>query len=169
MLLKILIIIYSNAGTTLKIANMIKDEIGGDIFNVTSLVDYSGVSGFLKGCYHQIIGRIPDIKELPNIDGYDIIYVGSPTWAFKPAGPILNVLEHIDFQNKTVIPFLTCGGNYGSFFEKFSAAAKNANVVGQGAFRGADKMSDAKLKERVTNWLKQLPNFEENTEKQNEL
>lgn len=168
MLLKILIIVFSRSGTTSKIADIIKGETGGDIFNVTSLVDYSGVSGYIKGCYHQIRGTIPDIKELPNIEGYDLIYVGSPTWAWKPSGPILNVLEHVDFQNKKVIPFLTSGGNYGSYFEKFAAAAKNATIVGQGAFRGAERLSDEQLREQVTNWLKTLK-VEEKTEKQGEL
>lgn len=168
MLLKILIIVFSRTGTTYKIANIIKEETGGDIFNVTSLVDYSGVSGYMKGCYHQLVGTIPDIKELPNIEGYDVIYVGSPTWAWRPSGPILNVLDHVDFQNKTVIPFLTSGGNYGEYFERFEDAAKNAKIVGQGAFRGAEKLSDEQLREQVTNWLKTLK-IEEKTEKQSEL
>lgn len=168
MLLKILIIVFSRTGTTYKIANIIKEETGGDIFNVTSLVDYSGVSGYMKGCYHQLVGTIPDIKELPNIEGYDVIYVGSPTWAWRPSGPILNVLDHVDFQNKTVIPFLTSGGNYGEYFKRFEDAAKNAKIVGQGAFRGAEKLSDEQLREQVTNWLKTLK-IEEKTEKQSEL
>lgn len=168
MLLKILIIVFSRTGTTYKIANIIKEETGGDTFNVTSLVDYSGVSGYMKGCYHQLVGTIPDIKELPNIEGYDVIYVGSPTWAWRPSGPILNVLDHVDFQNKTVIPFLTSGGNYGEYFKRFEDAAKNAKIVGQGAFRGAEKLSDEQLREQVTNWLKTLK-IEEKTEKQSEL
>ena len=169
MLLKVLIIIFSRTGTTSRVANIIKEETGGDIFNITSLVDYSGISGYAKGCYHQIAGTIPDIKEVPNIDDYDVIYVGGPTWIFKPAGPILKLLEKLDFKNKKVIPFLTCGGNYGSFFEKFSAAAKNADIIGQGAFRGAEKLNDIKLRDRVTSWLKKLPKLEENTEKSKEL
>lgn len=122
----------------------------------------------MKGCYHQLVGTIPDIKELPNIEGYDVIYVGSPTWAWRPSGPILNVLDHVDFQNKTVIPFLTSGGNYGEYFKRFEDAAKNAKIVGQGAFRGAEKLSDEQLREQVTNWLKTLK-IEEKTEKQSEL
>ena len=176
MLLKILIIVFSRTGTTAKIANIIKEETGGDIFNVTSLIDYSGVGGYLKGCYHQIVGTIPDIKELPNIDGYDLIYVGSPTWAWKPSGPILNVLHNTDFKNKSVIPFLTSGGNYGAYFDRFAAEAKNANIIGEGAFRGAERLNDNQLREKVTSWLKTLNieqntenSAEQNTEKQGEL
>lgn len=168
MLLKILIIVFSRTGTTSKIANIIKENVGGDIFNVTSLVDYSGVSGYLKGCYHQITHVIPDIKELPNVDNYDLIYVGSPTWAWRPSGPILNLLQNVDFQNKKVIPFLTCGGYYGAYFEKFAAAARNATIVGEGAFSGAERLSDDALRVKVTDWLKTLK-MEENAEKSNEL
>ena len=169
MLLKVLIIVFSRTGTTSRVANIIKEETGSDIFNITSLVDYSGIGGYWKGCYHQIAGTIPDIKEIPSIDDYDLIYVGGPTWIFKPAGPILKLLEKLDFNHKKVIPFFTCGGNFGHSFEKFAELAKNADIIGQGAFRGAEKLNDEKLKERVTSWMKKLPKIEKEAEKQNEL
>ena len=126
------------SGTTTKVANVIKEETGGDIFNVNCLVDYTGISGFLKAGYHQVAGIIPDIKDVPNIDGYDLIYVGGPVYWFE--GPILKLLKKVDFKNKNVIPLLTCGGYYGSYFEKFAASARNATIVGQGPFKGAQRL-----------------------------
>lgn len=79
----VLIIVYSLSGTTTKVANVIKEETGGDIFNVNCLVDYTGISGFLKAGYHQVAGIIPDIKDVPNIDEYDLIYVGGPVYWFE--------------------------------------------------------------------------------------
>lgn len=169
MLLKVLIIVFSRTGTSSKVANYIKEVTGGDIFNVTSLVDYSGVSGYLKGCYHQLAGTIPDIKEVPGVDDYDFIYIGGPTWAWKPAGPILKVLEEVDFKNKKVAPFLVSQGNYGSYFEKFKDAAKNADIVSEGAFKGAERMKESELKELVVKWATKLTKPEPAKEKQKEL
>lgn len=169
MILSVLIIVYSRSGTTSKIANIIKEETGGDIFNVTSLIDYSGFKGRFISCYHQVIGNIPEIREVPDIDKYDLIYVGGPTWAFKPSGPILKLLEKVDFKNKKVIPFLACSGYYGSYFEKFAAAAKNADIIGQGAFVGIQRLNETQLREKVTDWLRTLKVAEQTTEKQKEL
>lgn len=108
----------------------------------------------MKGCYHQIIGRVPEINSIPNIDQYDVVYVGGPTWAWKPAPPLLKLLEKIDFKNKKVIPFLSCGGSYGKYFEIFKQNARNANIEDQGVFRGADRINDSELKQKVIDWVK---------------
>ena len=168
-MLKTLIIIFTLHGTTSRVADVIQKEVGGDIFNVTSLVDYSGAIGFLRGCYHQLFGVVPDLKEVPDVTDYDVVYVGAPVWAWKPAGPILKVLEKVDFQNKKVVPFLTFKRRLGGSFEKFEETARNATIVGRGAFQRAEWLNDDQLKEKVESWLKTLTVSENTSEKQTEL
>lgn len=168
-MLNALIIVYSFTGSVTRIANIIKEETGGDIFNVTSLVDYSGVSGFFKACYHQIAGIIPDVKEIPNIDKYDVFYIGAPVWAWKPAGPILKVIDNIDFHQKKVVTFLTHKRYIGSAVEKFKASIKNATYLGNGLFKKAFNYNDDQLRDQVKNWLNTYQTFETPSEKQTEL
>lgn len=156
MLGKTSIIVYSLTGTTAKVANFIKEATGGDLFNITCESDYSGFTGLIKGCYHEYFDSIPDIKEIPNIDQYDLIYIGCPVWLKKPATPIRKILQSVDFQNKKVIPFMTSARNYGACFEEFKKEAKNANIIAQGMFHGAEKLDDAELKMQVDNWLSSL-------------
>lgn len=151
-----LIIVYSRSGVTEKVANIIKEVKGGDIFKIITPTDYSGKMGFMKGCYHQVVGTEPEINEVPNIDNYNVIYVGGPTWAYRPCAPLKTLLSKLDFQNKTVIPFLTCGGSYGDYFKSFKEKAKNANVVHEGAFVGAESISDEELKKQVSDWLQTI-------------
>ena len=80
-----------------------------------------------------------------------MIYVGGPTWAFRPCAPLRTLLSKLDFQNKTVIPFLTCGGHYGDYFKIFKE-----NIVNEGAFTGADLINDEEIKAQVSNWLQTI-------------
>lgn len=123
----------------------------------------------MRGCYHQLFGKVPDVIEIPNIDKYDVIYVGAPIWAWKPAGPVLKVLEEVDFQNKKVIPFLTYKRRIGGSFEKFEETARNATIVGQGAFQRVFNYDDEQLRDQVRNWLKTLTTSETSSSKQTEL
>lgn len=152
-MLNTLIIIYSLSGSVSRIANIIKEETGGDIFNVTSLTDYSGVGGFFRACYHQVAGVIPDVKEIPNVDKYDVIYIGAPVWAWKPAGPILKVVNNIDFNQKKVITFLTHERYIDGAVDKFKAAIKNATYAGNGLFKKAFNYNDDQLRDQVKSWL----------------
>ena len=66
----------------------------------------------------------------------------------------MSLLNRTDFQNKEVVPFMTYGGYYGSFFEKFKAAAKNANIINEeGHFRNSNNVQ---LTEEVYRWLNTL-------------
>lgn len=156
MLGKTSIIVYSLTGTTAKVANFIKEATNGDLFTITSQSDYSGFTGLIKGCYHEYFNSIPEVKGIPNIDQYDLIYVGCPVWLKKPATPIRTVLQNVDFQNKKVIPFMTSARNYGACFEEFQKEAKNANIIAQGMFHGAENLEDEELKKQVNDWLNSL-------------
>ena len=168
-MLNTLIIVYSLSGSASRIANIIKEETGGDVFNVTSLTDYSGIGGFFKACYHQVAGVIADVKEIPDIDKYDAIYVGAPVWAWKPASPILQVLNKINFHKKKVITFLTHERYIGSAVEKFEAALNNATFAGNGLFKKAFNYNDDQLRDKVKNWLKTYETPETQSDKQTEL
>lgn len=75
------IIYYSLGGNTRRIANMIKDKISADIFEIETKTPYTGT-------YNQIVnhgkdevdsGFCPEIKKL-NIDlsKYDTVFLASP-------------------------------------------------------------------------------------------
>ena len=56
-------------------------------------------------------GYQPEIKPLTvNVADYDVIAVGTPTWWFRMAPPMLTFLHSQDRTGKTVIPFMTHGG-----------------------------------------------------------
>ena len=56
-------------------------------------------------------GAVPIINNGPNgFDAYDVVFLGYPNWYGTVPGPILAFLRGHDFRGKTIIPFVTHGG-----------------------------------------------------------
>ena len=54
----------------------------------------------------------PEIdKPLPNIDQYDVVFIGYPIWWEASPSIIYTFLESCDFSGKTLVPFSTSGGS----------------------------------------------------------
>jgi flavodoxin len=50
-------------------------------------------------------------EKLPNMQEYDVIYIGFPIWWYTCPTIINTFMESYDFKGKTVIPFATSGGS----------------------------------------------------------
>ena len=56
-------------------------------------------------------GAVPLINAGPNgFEAYDTVFLGYPNWYGTIPGPILAFLRDHDFKGKTIIPFVTHGG-----------------------------------------------------------
>ena len=79
------------------------------------------------------------------------------------ATPVLSFLSKADFKGKTVVPFVTDGGNYGNSFVHFAQNARNAKVVQGINFRGVEKTDVSILDQKISAWLEELiKEFEKN-------
>ena len=58
-------------------------------------------------------GFEPELKPLPvNVADYDVIAVGTPTWWYTMAPAVKAFLHGQNFAGKTVVPFMTNGGDH---------------------------------------------------------
>ena len=92
------------------------------------------------------------IKELDNIDSYDVIYIGSPVWwGFMPQ-PMVTQLEKLDFSGKTVRVFTTHeGSGLGSIPSQVKRLCVGANVLDNSlAIKGSSVNS---AKSIVEDWI----------------
>ena len=56
-------------------------------------------------------GAVPLINDGPNgFEAYNVVFLGYPNWYGTIPGPILAFLRDHDFKGKTIIPFVTHGG-----------------------------------------------------------
>jgi hypothetical protein len=67
-----------------------------------------------------------------NTADYDLICLGTPTWAGKPAPAINTVIKNFEIRGKDIILFVTLGGNgYENILDLMAkeVEAKGGNVI----------------------------------------
>ena len=100
---RILVAYYSRTGNTREIAHQIRSLVGGDIFEIQTLVpypaDYEAIKQ--KAMEEQEAGYKPALKsKVRNFGSYDIIFVGSPVWWATLPPPVSSFLSEYDFKGK---------------------------------------------------------------------
>ncbi|WP_313190124.1 flavodoxin [Sphingobacterium sp.] len=76
-------------------------------------------------------GYLPPLKtKIQNLESYDIIFVGFPTWGMQLPPPIKSFLSKYDLKDKTIIPFNTNAGyGIGSSLATIKQLAPNSRIV----------------------------------------
>lgn len=109
----ILIVYFSHSGNTRKIANLIRQEVGGSLHEILSEVPYPNVYNVVVDQAKKEIkaGYKPPLQStLDQIEAYDTVFVGSPNWWSTIAPPVVTFLSEYDLSGKTIVPFCTHGG-----------------------------------------------------------
>jgi flavodoxin len=112
--MKTIILFYSRSRKTALVAKILAKEVNGDTQEIIDLNDRQGPLNYLKAS----MDAFRENKTLINpatvdLTNYDLIYLGSPTWAGKPAPAIITLIDHCNFIGKDVILFATMGGSGG--------------------------------------------------------
>ena len=117
-------------GNTEVIAEFIQNETGADIFKVEALNEYP--QEYMKctevSQKEKDENARPELKEsLNDISGYDTVFIGFPNWWGTMPMPMWTQLEALDFEGKTVKPFVTHEGS------AFGSAEKDLKKICKGA------------------------------------
>lgn len=112
--MKTLILFYSRTRKTALVARTLAQEVNADIVEITDLNGRDGALNYLKASVDAFRENKTLIKpETVDLADYDLIYVGSPTWASKPTPAIITLIDQCNFQGKDVILFASMGGSGG--------------------------------------------------------
>ncbi len=113
-----LIAYFSCTGNTETVASYLKEETGGDIFEIVPSVPYTAddLNYSNSSCRANQEQSDPDarpeIAQLPeSMEQYDVIYIGFPIWWGEEPRIIDTFLENFDYSGKIVIPFCTSGSS----------------------------------------------------------
>ena len=148
---KILIAYFSTSGNTENAAEIIREKTGADIFEIEMAQPYTGVL-YQESYLDLYAGTRPELAaHVDNMDEYDIILLGYPTWWATMPMPVVSFLEEYDFSGKTVINFSSHGT--GRFGESVSLLAKELpdSYIGLGfefEYSGGSALSS-----RISQWL----------------
>ena len=53
----------------------------------------------------------PELAKMPDISGFDAVFIGFPMWWYNAPHIIFSFLESTDFSGKIIVPFCTSGGS----------------------------------------------------------
>lgn len=146
---------YVEIGNTAKVAKMIAEKTGADLFEIEQVVPYAKD---YKTCVAQAVKdwktkARPELVVLPeNFDQYDEIYLGYPNYCGTMPMAVYTFLEALNWQGKTIYPFCTNEGSGLSNTEKdIQKEAQGAEVMSGLSILGreADQAQSA-----VEEWLK---------------
>ena len=131
---KTLIATYSRSGRTHEVAQEIKHlmpnadmyeiEVAPDTFDRDMYKTDEIATAQIKN--HQY----PDlVNEVPNVDQYDLVLVGSPVWRGAPATPVHTFLEKIQNYSGRVASFYTDAGMPDRYEDTFKQWAGKLNIL----------------------------------------
>ena len=153
---KVLVVYYSNSGHTKKIAENIRNVVGGDIKQIELVEKYPAKRVAMSKIVKQQMkeNHLPAIEWL-DISDYDVVFVGSPIWNGKISLPTKAFLSTQDFEHKIIIPFFTYSGGAmrGKISDEIYTITKNAKMLRAKFFFGNGICLQ---KQQIMKWLNEL-------------
>lgn len=152
----VLIVYFSQTGNTETVANIIHDNVGGDIVKLETTEaypsDYDELVDYAQQEQQEDAG--PELSTvIENIEQYDTIFLGYPNWWGDMPMAIYTFLDTYDLSGKTIAPFITHGGSGLSGTPENIQEELNASVT-EGLAIDGDEASDSS--EDVVEWLNSL-------------
>lgn len=129
----ILIVYVSRTKNTKTIADIIHQNVSG------TLVELELENSYPED-YKAIVDQVakenetnflPPLKtKIRDIEKYDVIFLGFPTWGMQLPPPMKSFLSQNSFKGKTIIPFNTNAGyGIGSSFETVKKLVPNSKIL----------------------------------------
>ena len=148
-------------GNTAKLAKVIAEQTGADLFEIVPVVDYphSYDECLEVATAEQREGARPEyMGDVEKWDQYDTVFIGYPIWWGEIPNIVYTFMENHDFAGKTVIPFNTHEGSGQSHSQRdIENALPDATVLQGLAVRGTTAQNDADATAKaVSDWLSGL-------------
>ena len=163
---KIAVVYYSQSkvGNTATVAKWIAKHTGGELVPIETVEAYPDAYGeTLKAAKKDMEnGGTRAIKAVPPLDGYDVVFIGSPIWYGTYAPPVAEFFKTHSFTGKTVVSFCTHGGGgAGRYFVDVRKACPAATVKEGLSIRGSNQVERRlgtgvtvhHTEDDVVNWL----------------
>lgn len=110
--LKSIVLYYSRTGKTAVAAKATADKLSSEIVEIKDLKGRKGLMGYMKGALDaRGMNTTQTDPDTVNTANYDVICLGTPTWAGKPAPAINTIIKNSEIRGKDIILLVTLGGN----------------------------------------------------------
>ena len=154
-----IILYYSDGGTTKIVAETLALNLRTDICRIKDMKKRDGIRNRLSSTIDAFRETKTEIYP-PRIDleEYDTVYIGTPTWANNPTPAIITLIDSCDLRGKDVILFTTTSASEGeNTLDKMEMKirARGGRVIQQFTIKTKDK-SPKELQKFTENVIKIL-------------
>jgi flavodoxin len=154
--MKRLIAYYSYEGNTKLIAENMAEETGADLLRLIPLKEMKsrGFMKFVWGGRQAVMGDTPPLKDLDrDISQYDLIIIGTPVWAGRPAPPVKTFMTKHLPVGKDLILFYTFEGGAGNTLSKMEEMKNGGNVRAKNGFMAPLKSDREAVIREARKWI----------------
>ena len=137
---KKLVAYFSASGVTAKVAEMLADAVGADIYEIRPEVLYTKADLNWMDKHSRSSVEMNDKSIRPaiadhdaRIEQYETIFLGFPIWWYVAPTIINTFLESYDFAGKKIILFATSGGSkFGNTVEELKVSVPDSCEIIEG-------------------------------------
>lgn len=145
-------------GNVRAIADEIAAYTGGDLFSIQTSVEYSGnINSLINYAQDEQDEDVrPELTtHIENLDQYDTIFIGYPTWWYDLPQVMYSFFDEYDFSGKTIVPFNSANGSrFSGTIGTIQQLEPDATVITDGLSVHQNDVGNAKSE--VEEWLKGL-------------
>ncbi|MBQ4264055.1 MAG: NAD(P)H-dependent oxidoreductase [Clostridia bacterium] len=135
-----LVAYFSATGVTAKVAELIADAAGADVYQIQPEVPYTTADLNWMDKTSRSSVEMNDKKIRPamvkrnlQVEDYDIVFLGFPIWWYVAPTIINTFLESFDFAGKKIILFATSGGSgFGKTVEELKVSVTSDTQIVEG-------------------------------------
>lgn len=121
----ILVTWFSRSGSTETAARALAQRLGADAQPIVTPVSYRGMRGFARAVWDAVRHRRPQIAIAADPTRYDLVVVGGPVWAGRPAAPVRTFLRRYGPRVRSLAAFCVSGSGaaYHGVFDQIAELA----------------------------------------------
>ncbi|MFC3973864.1 flavodoxin family protein [Maribacter confluentis] len=166
---KVLVVYLSRTNNTKALAEIIHQEVGGDLVPLELINPYpENYRAIVKQVAEENeTGFLPPLKTKVDIKKYETIFIGFPTWGMQLPPSLKSFLTENNLEGKTVIPFNSNAGyGVGSSFDTIELLCPKSKILEGFSIKGGkerdgiflaikgEKEKEAKV--AIKSWLSKI-------------
>lgn len=154
-----LIAYYSQSGQTAKMAKLLAEKTGADLYEILPVRSYDDDmwEAWDEAQAERRENRYPALKAaFPDISSYDTVLVGGAVWGFTLSNPVISFMRGMDFTGKKVSAFWTFYDHDEKYDNDMRTEAKGGAYVRGLPLPRSITGSGSKTNEAMDHWLRTL-------------
>ena len=153
------VVFYSLDGNCAFVAEEIKTVLNADLFRLQLKNGKKrGKAGnMIRGCLMVFSGKKPPLKPYSfDPAAYDLIVIGAPVWAGRPAPVLRAFFSETKITGKKTALFVCHGGGMGKALERFKSMVSGNEIIAITGFNSPAKCGCGEMKKQIADWAKTL-------------